>query len=383
MPPTSKQHSPLTATLLFADTDKSADQLYFGRVQVPDAFVAFECKGKRIAVVSALEFNRVKTESRFDRVLALETVAKQARQQFQCDRPSPAQVIVSLMQKYAIERFRIPSDFPSGVALELMEYKVPLSVAQGLLFPEREFKEEHEANEIARANAVAAECFREIERILHEARVKKGILYYDGKQLTAEYLKAVIGQVCLTHDAERNNPIVACGDQACDPHCRGSGLIYAQQLIIVDIFPRLHTGYHGDMTRTYLKGKATPEQRKLVETVLTAQQRSLNSICAGTHAREAYDEVVHYFQKSGYKTHKQNGVNVGFFHGLGHGLGLEVHEPPRVNSAGKELLAGQVVTVEPGLYYPGIGGCRFEDVLLIAEGKSRRLSEHPYDWEIR
>lgn len=381
--PSPKPAATRPSTLLFADTEKSADQLYFGRVHVPDPFIAFEHKGKRIAIVSALEFNRVKSESRFDKVLALEPFAKLARESFECERPTPAQVIMIAMAKHGIEQVRIPYDFPSGVALDLVRAGVQLEVADGLLFAEREFKEEYEANEIARANRIASECFSAIEQILAEANVKKGLLYHNGKQLTSESLKAVIGQICLAHNAERNNPIVACGDQACDPHCRGSGPISARQLIIVDIFPRLDTGYHGDMTRTYIKGKATPEQRSLVEAVLATQQASLSSIVAGKDAREAYEDVVRFFQKAGFKTQKLNGVNVGFFHGLGHGLGLEVHEPPRLNNSGKPLLVGQVVTVEPGLYYPGLGGCRFEDVLLIGEGKSRRLSEHPYNWEIR
>lgn len=381
--PTRKSPANRPSVLLYADTEKSADQLYFGRVHVPDPFIAFEHKGKRIAVVSALEFNRVKSESRFDKVVALENFAKLARESFNCDRPTPAQVIMMVMAKHSIEHVRVPYEFPSGVALELVRAGVQLEVSDGLLFEEREFKEDFEADEIARANRIASECYTAIEQILIESNVRKGLLYHNGTQLTSEYLKNIIGQICLAHDADRNNPIVACGDQACDPHCRGTGPIHAKQLIIIDIFPRLDSGYHGDMTRTYIKGKATPEQRALVETVLAAEQASLESIVAGKDAREAYEEVVNFFQKAGFKTQKVNGVNVGFFHGLGHGLGLEVHEPPRLNRSGEALKPGQVVTVEPGLYYPGLGGCRFEDVLLVGEGKSRRLSEHPYNWEIR
>jgi Xaa-Pro aminopeptidase len=121
----------------------------------------------------------------------------------------------------------------------------------------------------------------------------------------------------------------------------------------------------------------------MVATVLAAQRLALKSIRAGVDGRDVHQAVVDYFAGEGYETRREAQGAVGFIHGTGHGLGLAVHEPPRVSLATNELKAGAVVTVEPGLYYPGLGGCRWEDVVQVAKGPARLLSKHPYNWELR
>jgi len=137
------------------------------------------------------------------------------------------------------------------------------------------------------------------------------------------------------------------------------------------------------MTRTYLKGTASEAQKKLYSTVFEAQQHALMEHRSGKSSRLIYRSVVERFEKAGFPTRVENGVPVGFFHGLGHGLGLAVHEPPRVNAFGSRLRAGQVITVEPGLYYPGLGGARVEDVVRVTRGEPELLSKHSYRWHIR
>jgi Xaa-Pro aminopeptidase len=138
------------------------------------------------------------------------------------------------------------------------------------------------------------------------------------------------------------------------------------------------------MTRTYLKGRASESQRKLYATVHTAQQAALGAIRAEVDGRSVHQKVVDTFASAGYQTrHGKNG-SVGFFHGTGHGLGLAVHELPRLSGlVSMPLKNGAVVTVEPGLYYPGLGGCRIEDVVQVTATGARLLSRHPYAWEIR
>ncbi|MFP4281957.1 MAG: M24 family metallopeptidase, partial [Opitutales bacterium] len=209
-------------------------------------------------------------------------------------------------------------------------------------------------------------------------------LYLDGKVLTSERLRALADIACLEQGCVAKDTIVAGGDQACDPHCRGSGPLRAHELIIVDIFPRsAKTGFHGDMTRTYLKGRASEAQKALYHTVFEAQQAALAKHRAGRSGKKIYEEVHAFFSARGYETKVVDGTPVGFFHGLGHGLGLEVHEPPRVNAQGARLKKDQVVTVEPGLYYPGLGGVRVEDVVRVKAGEPEMLSRHPYRWHIR
>jgi len=181
------------------------------------------------------------------------------------------------------------------------------------------------------------------------------------------------------------NTIAAGGDQACDPHNRGSGPLRANELIVVDVFPRVAaTGYYGDMTRTFLRGRASDAQRALVAAVRAAQLVARRAIRAGVIGRTIHQKVVDVFHQRGFETkHGKNG-SVGFFHGTGHGLGLAVHELPRISgNVNTTLRHRSVVTVEPGLYYPGIGGCRIEDVVQVTSAQPKLLSRYHYDWEFR
>jgi Xaa-Pro aminopeptidase len=370
--------------LLFADSESNADMLYFGGVFVPDPFIAFSDRGRRVAVVSQLEFARVKKEGRFDEVLPLEEWLDKARAAEGGQARYPASVIRQLGRARRIKGFRVAGDFPCGTAFALRESGIVLEVSEGALFPAREFKDDAEAAHIRAGNAASAAGFRVVEKLLRQAEVRRGWLYHGGRLLTSERVQEAIAVACLGHGAVAANPIVAGGDQACDPHCRGSGPLRAAEFIIVDIFPRVaKTGYHGDMTRTYLKGRPSEAQRALYHAVFEAEQWALGEHRAGKSAARIHQGVVKRFSDAGYPTRRDDGVPVGFIHGLGHGLGLAVHEPPRVNAAGARLRKGQVITVEPGLYYPGLGGVRVEDVVRVTAGEPELLSRHGYRWHIR
>ena len=137
------------------------------------------------------------------------------------------------------------------------------------------------------------------------------------------------------------------------------------------------------MTRTFLKGRANPEQRKLIAAVRGAQAAAIAAIHDGVKANLVHAEVEKHFEENGYKTERKGNRFIGFIHSTGHGLGLEVHEPPRISPAKLKLKAGHVVTVEPGLYYPQIGGARIEDVVRVTEAGCEMLSRMHYRWEIR
>jgi Xaa-Pro aminopeptidase len=165
----------------------------------------------------------------------------------------------------------------------------------------------------------------------------------------------------------------------------GHGPLPANELIIIDIFPRVQkTGYYGDMTRTYLKGQASEAQTRLVNTVLEGQQKALNELRGGVSGKAVFETVRAFFDAEGYLTDRRGDLHIGFFHGLGHGLGLGIHEHPSMGiRKSDKLKSGHVVTVEPGLYYPEVGGCRWEDVVRITAEGCEKLSNHPYRWEIR
>ena len=372
------------APLLYADSEHNADQLYFGRIFVPDPFISFGVGRKRYAVVNSLEFSRVAGQSAFDHVLHLEEWRGRARKRYRNAGSETGRIIRLLAGEFGIKRFVVPDDFPARLALELLKAKVPFSVSDGPIFPQRQIKSETETRAIRKGNAAAEAGFRAAEKLLRAAVVKKGKLYLKGHALTSEKVRETIQIACLQSGAVATRPIVAGGDQACDPHCVGAGVLSAGKLIIIDIFPRVSsTGYFGDMTRTFLKGRATEEQKRLVGAVKEAQTRAMEVIKAGIGCARVHKRVEEVFLQRGYVTEKSNGIYEGFIHGTGHGLGLQIHESPRLGPTGGRLKTGMVVTVEPGLYYRGLGGCRIEDVVRVETSGFELLSKYHYRWQIK
>ncbi len=370
--------------LLYADTHGSADMLYFGRVEVHDPFIAFRANGRKITVQSALEFGRVKKTGDFDTVLPLEECRARAEQRYR-GKAGVAEIIATLAREHGLRRFRVADDFPAHLYVKLTKLGLKLELAGGLLFPGREIKSAREAECIREGNRLCSVGFTVAEQILRAARIKGRTLVYRGQVLTSERLRFALETAIHEQGGNPQHTIVAGGDQACDPHERGSGPLRPHELIIIDIFPRVTaTGYFGDMTRTYLKGRPREVQRRMVATVREAQKRALKTIRAGIDGRLVHRAVTECFEAAGYETrHGKNG-SVGFIHGTGHGLGLAVHDPGRISAAvATPLKLGSVLTVEPGLYYPGLGGCRWEDVVQVTATGSKSLSKHPYQWEIR
>ena len=372
------------AILLYADSERSADMLYLGRIQVPDAFVAFVARGKKYAVLGALELGRARKESAFDKVLPLETYLQRARKRWPDRKPGPAEVVALVAAEFRVKNFYIPDDFPAGLATRISQLGVGLTIVTDAIFPEREVKTPREIAAIREGNRCSAAGLAAAERLLRASKIKGRQLLHDGKPLTSERLRRAIEVACLEAGSLSHGTIAAGGDQACDPHCVGHGPLRANELIVVDVFPRVQTtGYHGDMTRTFLRGRASDAQRALVEAVRAAQFGAMQSIRAGVNGRDIHRGVIAEFEQRGYATRHTAKGSVGFFHGTGHGLGLAVHELPRMSTVDHTLLKDSVVTVEPGLYYPGLGGCRIEDVVQVTARGVRLLSDFHYDWELR
>jgi Xaa-Pro aminopeptidase len=374
----------LPPPLLYTDTSVNADMLYFGGVEVHDPFVAFGVGRKKYTVQGALEFGRVKKTSTFDVVLSREDWLAAAKKKYG-PRAGIAEMILCLARHYGVRTFRVADDFPASLYLKLTKAGLRLQFADGMLFPEREMKSAREAAAIREGNRLSSVGFSTAEKILRAARIKGRNLIYQGKPLTSERLRFLIDVAIKEQGGEARDTIVAGGDQACDPHERGHGPLRPHELIILDIFPRhIASGYYGDMTRTYLKGRPREVQRRMVATVYDAMRGAIKRIRAGIDGREVHQGVVDHFTAAGYETKRGANGATGFFHGTGHGLGLAVHDPgSRLGAVSSILKNGAVVTVEPGLYYPGLGGCRWEDVVQVTATGAKMLSRHPYNWEIR
>jgi Xaa-Pro aminopeptidase len=379
---------PVTEVLLMGTPSKNSDLLWFTGFNASDPFPVFSAQGKRIGLIPLLEVGRAKKESHLDEILNLTEIIKDLRKTN--PRAGVADAIVLAALNEGIEAFRVPEEFPVGLYNHLQSLGlklIPVSENDKVpLFHNRSIKTKKEIAGIKKGNIAATAGFLRVEEILKETEIASSKkLFWKGQKLTAEILKDEI-QVAVTRAGGLLDIGLICapGDQAIDCHSSGTGPINAGQLIVVDIFPRDRESFnYGDMTRTYLKGKASAKQRKLVETVLEAQRRALRSIKAKKSGANIHQQVVDFFNKKGYRTKKTKDGYVGFFHGTGHGLGFDIHEEPSLSSRHtKPLLPGQCVTVEPGLYYLGLGGCRIEDCVLITKKGCEMLSKHPYDWEI-
>ena len=378
------------ARLIISESEQGADMLHATGFRAPDAFVYLESYGQSSILLSDLEFDRGRREARVDEVISAseleKTIAKKTG-----SKPTSVEVIAAFLKARGGTRPVVPADFPLGLARELEGCGVAVTPAVGMFRPEREIKTAEEIKLMTQATRITEAGMERGFEVLRASSIgARNVLQWSGSALTAERLRVEIETAILRAGGiSAGNSIVACGEQACDPHERGHGLLKAHQLIILDLFPRAaKSGYYGDLTRTVVRGKASEAQTRLWEICLLGQKIALGSLRAGADGGGVHKEVTQFFTDNGYPTERVGGGKKGergkgerdadggrwsgFFHGTGHGLGLDLHESPRFGAA--KLKAGQVFTIEPGLYIPGLGGVRHEDVALITPKGYKLLS---------
>jgi Xaa-Pro aminopeptidase len=370
------------AKLIVASSEASADMLYATRFRAPDAFVFVEAKGRTAILLSDLEVDRGRREATVNDVVSYSELEKEA-QGIKKQKPAYAKVVAEFLKKLGARRVLTPADFPLGLARALKKENIRVEPVKGSFWPGRVIKTRHEIEALEAALRIAEAGMARGHDVLKAATVRKdGRLSWRRRVLTAEILRMEMEIAVVRAGGEaRGDTIVACGELACDPHERGSGLLFANQLIILDIFPRdARSGYFGDLTRTVVRGTANEAQRRLWETCLSGQERAFQALKPGAKGSEIHEDVKEFFAGSGYPTEIKGGRWQGFFHGTGHGLGLEIHEEPRF--AATTFRPGQVFTVEPGIYWPGVGGVRHEDVVVITAKNHRLMSNFPKQLEI-
>src|SRR5438067_6501541 len=332
--------------LIIADSEHSPDMLYATRFFAPDAFVFLQKSGRTLAMLSDLEVDRGRRDAQVDEVIAYSEIANRLPRKMQ----TPFHEVVAIfLRTQKVRRALVPASFPHGLAQQLAKCGVKLRAKAGLFWKERERKTDTELRQIRRALQITETGMARAMEVLRAAKIEgKKKLRWTNQPLTSELLRAEIDAAILRVGGLPANTIVAGGEQACDPHERGSGALRPDELIIVDIFPRdAKTGYFGDLTRTVVRGRASEEQQRLWETVQAGQQLALKAMKPGASGKKIHERVKKFFAERGYPTGQRDGRWVGFFHGTGHGLGLEIHEEPRF--AKTTFKQGQVLTVEQGL----------------------------------
>jgi Xaa-Pro aminopeptidase len=181
--------------------------------------------------------------------------------------------------------------------------------------------------------------------------------------------------------------IVSHGPQTASGHDPGSGPIRPGEPVVIDLWPQdLESACFADMTRTFVVGEVPDELRRYHELTRESLARSLAAVRPGAAGREVHRTACEPYEEAGLPTQlsKQPGqvLDEGFFHSLGHGVGLEVHEAPTLGRGADQLVAGDVVAIEPGCYRPGFGGCRLEDLVLVTEDGAEVLTDFPHDLEL-
>src|SRR5436190_17363470 len=369
------------ALLIVAASETDPDMLYATKFWAPDPFIFLQRNGKRTLVLSDLEIDRGRKQADADEFIMFSELEREVQGKSK-KAPPYGKVLAHFLKKRGVKSAMVPGNFPLGYAEELAVKKIRVRATNGLFWPQREAKSEKEIEMIGRALRITETGLKRAIEVLKASKPGSGKrLRWNGKTLTSEMLRAEIDSAILRAGGIPAGTIVVGGDQACDPHERGHGLLYADSLIILDVFPRdAKTGYFGDMTRTVLRGRASEAQQKLWNTVKAGQTLALKKVKAGVEGMTIHKAIQELFASRGFPTTIRKGRRVGFFHGTGHGLGLEIHEYPRLQKV--TLKDRQVLTVEPGLYYPGLGGVRLEDVVLVTKAGCKLLSRFPKQLEI-
>jgi Xaa-Pro aminopeptidase len=363
--------------LMIADSERDADMLYAVGMFLPEPFIYLRLGGRPIVVVSDLEVDRARKQARHCRVLPLSRYQARLRRRGLKNLGLP-HVVREILRERRVKKVFVPGSFPHGLARQLRRIKVKLKLRDGAFFPQRERKTADEVKKISAALMMAEVGLAEgIQALKHAKIARNRRLMHHNVPLTSEKLRAIIDTAILQAGGLANHTIVAGGWQGCDPHEVGHGPLRANEPIVLDVFPRSQrTGYYGDITRTVVKGRASEPVRKLYQTVAEAQKVAFEAIGHQVPAASVHQKVQSFFEARGYKTGRRAGRMEGFIHGTGHGLGLEIHEAPRIGVNTEDmLLAGNVVTIEPGLYYPGTGAVRLEDVVLVTTNGPKNLTK--------
>ena len=372
--------------LILADSMRSPELRHEVPIAIPDEFLYAERDGRRVVVVGSLESERIREAG-----LGIEVMPYEAfgLDDLMASGTSPTeaslQMYVRACRELGIASASVPATFPLELADRLRENGVEVTADRALFEERRRRKNATEIAGLRRAQR-ACEAALDAARDMLCRASSNGTLMLDGEALTSERLKAEVERVFSEHGAFADEFIVAHGAQTTVGHEGGHGPILAGEAIVFDLFPRdRETGVYTDMTRTYVVGGVPEELREYHRLCKEALDRVVVAVKPGVNGRTLFEIPCELFAEHGYPTQltKKPGevLDSGFFHSLGHGVGLEVHERPWLGRVGDDLVAGDVIALEPGLYRPGYGGVRLEDVAIVTDDGIEVVTDYPYELE--
>lgn len=356
------------AYVIYASSN-DADMRYLSRFKTNDPFVYFKRKGELgTIIVSQMEYTRAKRES----TVAVISRTEAGLMDILKKEKNPWKATAKMIAGQVNGKILVPPKFPLALAQELKNF-VKIIVDDGILESIRAVKTNKELQQIQNVQNITQGAMELALSYIKKSKVKNDILYFNGKPLTSERVRIEIHKFLLNNGCRATDTIVSCGEDAAIPHNMGNGPLHSGSPIVIDMFPQDETsGYYTDMTRTVSKGETESKILEMYGAVREAQKLGMAQVRPGISGSEIHQEVVDFFKDLGYESGAK-----GFMHNLGHGIGLEVHEAPSVGPSGKKLVKGNVITLEPGLYYPGIGGVRLEDIGSVTSKGFKRFTKFP------
>ena len=358
------------ARLIIASGEASPDMRYAAGFPTPDEFIYFATERERGVICSPLEFGRAMKQVR-------QGVEVHSEAEF--GGPERIGMLKQLAAVLHVAGYLVPASFPALWLDRLRESGLVVRVEAGAFFPEREFKSRPEVEQVVVSQRAAEAGVRRAFEVLAACDIdQQRMIRWNGELLTSEMLRAEIDIAMVRLGMQPTGTICAGGTQGAQPHNAGSGPLPADRPIVMDIFPRsAATGYWGDLTRTVVKGRAPDLVKRAFDAVLSARELAKSMVGVGADPAEIHNAAACSMERAGFRTGRTGETDFGFFHGLGHGVGLDIHEAPRLSPRNTELLkGGEIVTVEPGLYYPEWGGIRLEDLMFVApDGPAECLTE--------
>jgi len=356
------------AYVMYASS-RDADMRYLTHFTTSDPFVFFKKPGERgVIIVSQMEIGRASREAAAE----VMTRTQAGLPDILKKETDPYRAIAKMIAGQVGKKILVPPDFPIALANSLSEYCTVL-VDMGTVRSMRAKKSNNEIIAMKNVQKATEKAMGLAISLIKKSSVKKGTLHVDKKPLTSEYIKFSMHSLLLQHGCAAVDTIVSCGKETAIPHMTGTGPLKSGEPIVIDLFPvDEKTGYYADMTRTIVKGEPSPEITDMYSTLYEAKRLGISQVKAGVSGADIHQAVVDFFKDHGYESNSR-----GFMHNLGHGVGLQVHELPTVGPAGKELVSGNVITIEPGLYYPGIGGVRLEDIGVVTKTKFENFTVFP------
>ncbi|MEA1944137.1 MAG: Xaa-Pro peptidase family protein [Euryarchaeota archaeon] len=343
------------------------DLYYATEFLAEDRFLYLKSGDKEIILIPQMELGRARKESRISDIRTtadygvIEKLKRHGRERAYC------LVVSELLRDEGITDVCVPHNFQIFLADELRSHGFKINPVPSPITKLRAIKTRNEIEYIKKAQMCCEAAMQSAVDAIRKAEIRDGVLEKSGQPLSSEGVKAVIEHTLIDCGCESHSTIVACGTDAADPHNTGTGALSADENIVIDIFPRLRMErYWADMTRTVARGSPSQALIEMYDAVLDAQSAGLGMVRAGISGSDIHNAVCDVFEDQGY-------LDL-FIHSTGHGVGLDVHEDPHIGVGGGMLEAGNVITIEPGLYDHEIGGIRIEDLVVVTETGCRNLT---------